>query len=261
MPVPTEPEVEQEEQQDPELRGQMSFLDHLEELRTRIINMLISIGIAFAACWWFADQIFKMVSAPIEAASGPMVFLSPTEPFNLTVKIAFITALFVASPFIMAQIWLFVAPGLYKHERRYALPFILSSSFLFITGGLFGYIVAFPFALQYLIQWGRDLGIQPFISAREYFDLFVMVELGLGVVFEIPAVIFVLSRIGLVTPRFLLKNFKYAVLAVFIVAAIITPSSDIPNLMIMAMPMILLYVVGIIVAFFFGKKRTKEPGD
>ena len=252
-------EVEQEEQQ--EIHGQMSFLDHLEELRTRIINALIAVGISFGVCWAFADNIFRMVSAPIEAASGPMVFLTPTEPFNLTVKIAFLTSLFIASPFIMAQIWLFVSPGLYKHERRYALPFILSSSLLFVAGGLFGYIVAFPFALQYLVQWGRDLGLNPVISAREYFDLFVMVELGLGVVFEIPAVIFILSRIGLVTPRFLITNFKYAILIVFVVAAIITPSSDIPNLMIMAVPMILLYLLGIIVAFLFGKKRTKETSE
>jgi sec-independent protein translocase protein TatC len=260
MPVPTEPEVDQEEQQD-DLRGQMSFLDHLEELRTRLINMLIATGIAFAACWFFADNIFKLVSAPIEEVSGPLTFTSVTEPFNLTVKVAFITALFVASPFIMAQIWLFVSPGLYKHERRYALPFILSSSLLFVAGGLFGYFIAFPLALAYLVQWGRDLGMRELIVAREYFDLFVMIELGLGVVFEIPAVIFVLSRIGLVTPWFLLKNFKYAVLLTFVVAAIITPSSDIPNLMVMAVPMLLLYLLGVVVAFLFGKKRKKEAGD
>ena len=259
MPVPTEPEVEQEERHD--LRGQMSFLDHLEELRTRLINMLIAIGIAFAACWTFANNIFRLVSEPIEEAAGPLNFMSVTEPFNLTVKIAFIASLFVASPFIMAQIWLFVSPGLYKHERRYALPFILSSSLLFITGGCFAYFVAFPFALQYLVQWGRDLGMNPVVSAKEYFDLFVMVEHGLGIVFEIPAVIFVLSRIGLVTPWFLLRNLKYAVLLAFIVAAIITPTSDVPNLMIMAVPMILLYMLGVIVAFVFGKKRKKEPGD
>jgi sec-independent protein translocase protein TatC len=258
--VPTEPEIDQEEQQE-ELQGQMSFLDHLEELRTRLINMLIATGIAFAACWTFSDTIFDAVSAPIVETAGPLNFMSVTEPFNLTVKVAFITALFLASPFIMAQIWLFVSPGLYKHERRYALPFILSSSLLFIAGGLFGYYVAFPYALEYLVLWGRGMNMNPVISAREYFDLFVMVELGLGIVFEIPAVIFVLSRIGLVTPWFLLKNFKYAVLLTFVVAAVITPSADIPNLMVMAVPMLLLYLLGVIVAFLFGKKRTKEPGD
>src|SRR5262245_46612467 len=250
----TEPEVEQEEQQG-ELQGQMSFLDHLEELQTRILNMLIAVGISFAACWFFADNIFRLVSEPIEEAAGPLNFMSVTEPFNLTVKIAFIASLFVASPFIMAQIWLFVSPGLYKHERRYALPFIISSSLLFVAGGSFGYFVAFPYALQYLVQWGRDLGMHAVISAKEYFDLFVMVELGLGVVFEIPAVIFILSRIGLVTPGFLIRNLKYAVLIAFVTAAIITPTSDIPNLMIMAVPMILLYLLGVIVALIFGKKR------
>lgn len=260
MSVPTPPEVEPEEHRG-DVRGQMSILDHLEELRTRIINMLIAVGIAFAACWTFSDNIFRLVSEPIEEAAGPLNFMSVTEPFNLTVKIAFIASLFVASPFIMAQIWLFVSPGLYKHERRYALPFIISSSLLFMTGGCFGYFVAFPYALQFLVGWGRSLGMNPVISAKEYFDLFIMVELGLGIVFEIPAVIFILSRIGLVTPWFLLKNLKYAVLLAFIAAAIITPTSDIPNMMIMAVPMILLYLLGVIVAFLFGKKRTKEPGD
>jgi sec-independent protein translocase protein TatC len=260
MPLPTEPEIDQEEPQEA-LHGQMSFLDHLEELRTRLINMLIATGISFAACWFFSDNIFKAVSAPIVEITGPLNFMAVTEPFNLTVKVAFIASLFIASPFIMAQIWLFVSPGLYKHERRSALPFILSSSLLFVSGGLFGYYVAFPFALEYLVLWGRDLGMNPVLSAREYFDLFVMIELGLGIVFEIPAVIFVLSRIGLVTPWFLLRNFKYAVLITFVVAAVITPSSDIPNLMVMAVPMLLLYLLGVIVAFLFGKKREKQPGD
>jgi len=170
-------------------------------------------------------------------------------------------AVFLSSPFILGQVWLFISPGLYKHERRYALPFIFFSSLLFVTGGLFGYFVAFPFALQFLIEWEKKMGATVLINASEYFDLFIMVELGLAVIFEIPAVIFVLARIGLVSGPFLLRNTRYAILASAVVAAVITPTTDIPNMLMMAVPMVGLYLLGVAVAYVFGKKRTKEPGD
>jgi sec-independent protein translocase protein TatC len=255
--VPTPPEEPQDD-----LRGQMSFLDHLEELRKRIINSLIAIGIAMAACWFFADNLFRIVARPIETAGVQLAMSKLTEGFNLELKLAMMSAVFVASPFLLAQLWLFIAPGLYKHERRYALPFVLFSSVLFVLGGLFGYFIAFPYAAQFLLAWGtKNMGLTPVIMASDYFDLFVTIELGLGIVFEIPAVIFILARIGLVSAGFLLRNVKYAILISFLLAAVITPTSDIPNMMIMAVPMIALYFLGIVVAFFFGKKRHKEPGD
>ena len=261
MAVDTDPLSEEQEEQG-EQRGQMSFLDHLEELRKRIIHSLISIGVALSVCWFFADNLFLIVSRPIRSVGINLVMTKPTEAFNLELKLAFLAAVFLAAPFILAQVWLFIAPGLYKHERRYALPFVLSSSLLFILGGLFGYFIAFPFALQFLIEWGtKNMGLTAMISASDYFDLFIMIELGLGVIFEIPALIFVLARIGLVSAGFLLRNTRYAILIAFVVAAIITPTTDIPNMMMMAVPMILLYLLGVVVAFLFGKKRTKEPGD
>jgi sec-independent protein translocase protein TatC len=253
-----EPPIEEEQQ---ELRGEMSFLDHLEELRKRIINSLIAIGVGLGVCWWFADDLFKIVSRPISNAGVTMIMLKPTEGFNLELKLAMMAGVFLAAPFILGQVWLFIAPGLYRHERRYALPFIIFSSLLFVTGGLFGYLVAFPFAIQFLIQWGKGMGLDPRISASEYFDLFIMIELGLGVIFEIPAVIFVLARIGLVSGPFLLRNTRYAILLAFVVAAIITPTTDIPNMMLMAVPMILLYLLGVVVAYVFGKKRKKDEDD
>jgi sec-independent protein translocase protein TatC len=259
MAVETPPPETEEEQ--PELQGHMGFLDHLEELRKRIINSLIAIGVALLVSWTLADYLFKLVSRPIVAAGVQLNMSKPTEGFNLELKLAILAAVFLAAPFIIAQVWLFIAPGLYKHERRYAMPFIIFSSVLFVTGGIFGYFVAFPFALQFLIEWGRNMGLTMIISATEYFDLFVMIELGLGVVFEIPAVIFILSRMGLVSAGFLLRNTRYAILIAFIVAAIITPTTDIPNMLIMAVPMIMLYMLGVVVAFLFGKKRKKEPGD
>jgi sec-independent protein translocase protein TatC len=253
MPVETDPEHGEHE-----LEGQMSFLDHLEELRKRIIHSLIGVAVALAVCWTFADQLFLIVSAPIRELGVNLVASKLTEGFNLELKLAALAAVFLASPFILAQVWLFIAPGLYKHERRYALPFILFSTILFIAGGLFGYFIAFRFAAKFLLEWSQGMGLEPMFIASEYFDLFIAVELGLGVVFEIPAVIFVLARIGLVSAGFLIRNTKYAVLIAFIVAAIITPTSDIPNLMIMAVPMILLYLLGIVVAFVFGRKRKTD---
>ena len=257
MPVETDPEQEQEE-----LSGQMSFLDHLEELRKRIINSLIAIGVAFGVCWYFGLYLYKMVVRPIQAAGvTSLVASTPTEGFNLELKLAVMAAIFIAAPFVLGQVWLFISPGLYKHERRYALPFIFFSSLLFILGGLFAYFVAFPFALEFLIQWEKDMGLTVLINTSEYFDLFIMVELGLAVIFEIPAVIFILSRIGLVSGPFLLRNTRYAILISAVVAAVITPTTDIPNMMMMMIPMVGLYLLGVGVAYLFGKKRHKEPGD
>ncbi len=257
MAVDTHPQKDHDE----ELHGQMSFLDHLEELRKRIIHSLIAVGVALGVCWTFADPLFRIISRPIVAQGVQLNMTKPTEGFNLELKLALLASVFLAAPFILAQVWLFIAPGLYKHERRYALPFIFFSSLLFVAGGLFGYWIAFPYALQFLILWGQGMGLSMVISASEYFDLFIMVELGLAVIFEIPAVIFVLSRIGLVSGKFLLRNTRYAVLIAFVVAAVITPTTDIPNMMMMAVPMILLYMLGVVVAFVFGKKRTKEADD
>jgi sec-independent protein translocase protein TatC len=259
MPVETDPQREEEQE---ELRGQMSFLDHLEELRRRIIHSLIAVGIALGVCWTFADPLFRAVSRPISKVGvTSLVVFSPTEGFNLELKLALMAAIFLASPFVLGQVWLFISPGLYKHERKYALPFIFSSSLLFVTGGLFGYFIAFPFALQFLLEWEKNMGVTSLINASQYFDLFIMVELGLAVIFEIPALIFVLARIGLVSGPFLLRNTRYAILIATILAAVITPTTDIPNMMMMAIPMVGLYLLGVVVAYVFGKKRTREPGD
>jgi len=258
MPVETDPEQDEQEVSG----GQMSFLDHLEELRKRIINSLIAIAVAFGVCWWFSLALFKAVSRPINLAGvSSLVASTPTEGFNLQLKLAVMAAIFLAAPFVLGQVWLFISPGLYKHERKYALPFIFFSSLLFVLGGLFGYFIAFPFALQFLIQWEKDMGLTVLINTSEYFDLFIMVELGLAVIFEIPAVIFVLSRIGLVSGPFLLRNTRYAILVSAVIAAVITPTTDIPNMMMMMVPMVGLYLLGVAVAYVFGKKRTKEPGD
>jgi sec-independent protein translocase protein TatC len=239
----------------------MSFLEHLEELRKRIIHSLIAVVVAFGVTWTFADTLFRIVSAPVRQTGAELIATSLTGPFNLELKLAVLAAIFLAAPFILGQVWLFISPGLYKHERRYALPFILSSSLLFALGGVFGYYIAFPFAARFLVEWTKSMDLVPRIDAALYFDLFIMIELGLAIIFEIPALIFVLARIGIVSGPFLLRNTRYAVLIAFVVAAVITPTTDMANLMLMAGPMVALYLLGVVVAYLFGKKRTKEPGD
>ena len=257
MPVDTHPERPEQE----ELSGQMSFLDHLEELRKRIIHALIGVAVAFGVCWWFRDALFNFVAGPVRKTGAEVISTTLTGGVNLQLKLAVVAAIFLAAPFILGQVWLFISPGLYKRERRYALPFIISSSVLFILGGVFGYFIAFPFTAQFLVDWTKGMGLVPRIDASDYFDLFMMVELGLAIIFEIPALIFVLARFGLVSGPFLLRNTRYAILIAFVVAAVITPTTDIPNMMMMAVPMVALYLLGVVVAYLFGKKRRTEPGD
>jgi sec-independent protein translocase protein TatC len=262
MPVETDPDKDERDDEE-QLSGQMSFLDHLEELRKRIIHSLIAVAIAFGVfCpgtpWSLADYLFQIVSVPVRKTGAELITTTLTGAFNLELKLAVLASIFLAAPFILGQVWLFISPGLYRHERRYALPFIVSSSVLFILGGVFAYFIAFPFAAEFLVDWTKRLGIVPRIDAGEYFDLFMMVELGLAIIFEIPALIFVLARIGLVSGPFLLRNTRYAILIAVVVAAVITPTTDIPNLMMMAVPMIALYMLGVLVAYVFGKKRKTD---
>ena len=252
MAIDRDEEVEEQEE---ELSGQMSFFDHLGELRQRILHSLIAVGVAFAACWYFADYIFKVFYNLISSTGAELNQQGFTDAFTVELKMALMAAIFLSSPFILAQLWLFVSPGLYKRERRYALPFVVSATILFVLGGLFAYFIALPTGLKFLIDIGKDLNLKSYISVSEAYNLIFALLVGMGVVFEIPAVIFLLSRLGIVSGSFLLRNMKYAVLGCFVAAAIITPTGDIGNMMILAVPMIGLYTIGILVAFIFGRKR------
>jgi len=240
--------------------GEMPFLEHLEELRRRIIKALIAVGASFVVCWYFSLQLFDFVAKPITRIGVSLVINDPTEAFTVYLKVSFVAALFLAAPFVLWQAWRFIAPGLYKHERRYAGPFIISTSVFFLLGGIFGYTVAFPLALQFLMDMAKQGHLVPVIAAERYFNLFSSVMIVLGVVFEIPPVVFILSRIGIVSGPFLLRNTRWAILICTIIAAVITPTQDIFNMMVIAVPMILLYLTGVIVAFVFGRqRRTTEP--
>ncbi len=238
--------------------GKMSFLDHLDELRRRIIVAVAAVGISFVVCWIFHEKIFDFLSVPITQHLGDrkLTYLSPTEPFMIYMKASFYAGIFLVSPVVLWQVWLFISPGLYTREKRYAIPFLLSSSTLFVMGGVFAYKVGLPMTLNFLTNFGH--AFQEIVTATYYFDFALVVILGCAIIFEIPIVIFFLSVMGITNARFLLRNLRYAVLIIFIVAAIITPTPDIPTLMVFAAPMLLLYLVGILVAWIFGRKRLKD---
>ncbi len=338
--------------------GQMSFLEHLDELRSRIIRSIAFIFIAFVGCWFVSDYIYNFLALPVQKAlaeaqrrelpiggltgnetiksnselndgeTGRYVFPETTkigtsvipagasvmakvatvqgrkglftdeplfagetvipkgvllpfdfnarpkalpgiddklvvttamEPFSLYVKVSIYTAIALAVPFLLWQIWAFVSPGLYPHERRYALPFVLLSSISFVLGAAFAYKIIFPPAAKYLLGLGQDFRL--FLNASDYFDFIILVMLAMGVVFQMPAITYVLARIGIVSARFLLRHWKGALIIILIAAAVLSPTNDIPNMLLFAAPMILLYIVSIFIAWIFGKERRKTVGS
>jgi sec-independent protein translocase protein TatC len=260
-PPPPDPPESGGDHEDGMLR--MSFLEHLEELRSRIIKMVAGILVAFLASLVFCDKLWRLIAAPaVEALTHlgvkppNLAAISPMEQFNVIyVKLPILCAIFIAAPWILYQVWAFIAPGLYKRERRYAAPFVLCSAGLFIMGGAFAYFIAFRFALTFLLGIGMENGITPIVSINEYFDLFVNVTLGVALVFEMPILIFFLTLLRIVSPRFLLNHSRYAILGIFIIAAIVTPTPDAFNMMLFATPMCLLFYVGIFAGYLLVLKR------
>ena len=238
---------------DSELR-KMSFLDHLEELRKRLLISFIAVFVAFLLCWSLADEIFAILQQPLQQFLAPgdaLAYTRITAPFFLYMKVAFFAGLFVASPVILLQIWMFISPGLYKRERRYALPFIVFGALFFIAGGYFGYRFLLPSTCAFFIETGKNF--KQVITVDDYFSFASLIILAAGIVFETPIFVFFLARIGIVTPAFLLQKFKYAVLLAFIFSAIITPTPDMVTQLALAIPMVLLYLLGVGVAFLFAK--------
>ncbi|HEX8176774.1 MAG TPA: twin-arginine translocase subunit TatC [Pyrinomonadaceae bacterium] len=340
---------------DDELGGQMSFLEHLDELRGRLIRAFLFVFVAFLVCWFFSDRIYNFLAVPVQRAlaeaqrrelpiggltgkeailplnslkegdTGRYVFAETTkigasvipvgtsvqarvaidtqgrmgvftdeplyagntvipkgvrlpldfsakpdamagiddklivttamEPFSLYVKVSLYAAICLSVPFLLWQIWAFVSPGLYSHERVYVYPFIILSSISFVIGAAFAYYVIFPPAAKYLLGLGQDFRL--LLKADDYFDFIILVMLAMGVVFQMPAITYVLARIGIVSARFLLRVWKTALIIILIAAAILSPTNDIPNMLLFAAPMVVLYLVSILVAWIFGKTRTK----
>jgi sec-independent protein translocase protein TatC len=249
-PPPSSKDDDDDEEDDGMLR--MSFLEHLEELRARLISALVGLLLAYGFSLIFARQLWAMVSGPAVSAlktlgaDPQLAQLKPMDAFMVIYfKLPLLAAVFLASPWLLWQVWSFVSPGLYKKERRMAGPFVIVSSLLFISGGLFAYYVAFPLGLSFLLGIGFDYNVKPVVDIVEYFDIFVNVMLGIGVVFELPILVFFLTLLRIVTPGFLVANSRYAILAIVVVAAVITPTPDVVNMMIISVPMIFLFFIGV----------------
>jgi sec-independent protein translocase protein TatC len=242
--------------EDPERDLQkMSFLEHLEELRKRLLFTFIAIAVGFAVCWHWADIIFAWLQAPLTRFLPPgdkLAFTRLTGPFFLYMKVAFFAGLFLMSPVILQQLWLFISPGLYKRERRYAAPFIIFATIFFVAGGYFGYRFILPATCAFFIETGKQF--KQVVTIDDYFSFASMIVLAAGLVFETPILIFFLARLGIVTPAFLMQKAKYAIVFSFIIAAIVTPTPDMVTQTALAVPMIVLYFLGVAIAYMFGKR-------
>jgi sec-independent protein translocase protein TatC len=240
----------------------MGFLEHLEELRKRIIRSFFFIVGGFCICYFWHEAIFAWIQKPITTVlsahklSTQLVYTNPVDPFNMYLKISLIAGIFLASPFILYQVWAFIAPGLYKHERKYVGPFMFSTVGLFMAGGLFAYKMVYPAALSFLVQY--SLQFQPMITINEYIDLFMTIVLGLGVIFELPILVFFLALFGIVSPGWMWRNLRYAILGIFVLAAAIAPTPDVISMCTFAAPMMLLYLFSIGVAYMVHPAQRKK---
>jgi sec-independent protein translocase protein TatC len=250
------------ESSEPEESGKMSFLEHLDELRKRLVHIAAYLFGGFFLCLYFSRQIYDFLSIPLTQSlpeGTKLVFTTLTAPFSVYMKVSFLAGIFVTIPGILYEVWKFIAPGLYKKEKRYVIPFLVSSIFLFLLGGAFCYTYVMPQAYGWLINLGSSFS--PMIDIQQYWDLTNMMILGFGLIFEMPVIIGFLSLFGLVSPAFLLKHFKYAVLVIIILAAVLSPTADAFNLLVWAAPMVLLYIISIGVAYILGKLRKKKNSE
>jgi sec-independent protein translocase protein TatC len=264
-PAPTgdedfEPEGTQDDLADDDAGGKMSFLEHLDELRRRIMYAVGAVFIGFVLAFFFIDEIFDFIMRPMQQllpAGGTLVYTDPTEAFLLYIKIALIAGLLIASPAVMSQVWLFVAPGLYSHEKKWAIPFVAMSSFFFVLGAAFSHYIVFPLTWRFFVSFTTDiLTFMPRIEPT--FSIYLRLLLAFGIVFQMPTLVLFLARMGVVSARFLIRNFKYAVLIMVVASAVITPDGGGVSLVAMTGPMILLYGLSIALAWLFGKKRVAE---
>lgn len=262
-PPPPPPDDDDAEGGEEEGMLRMSFLEHLEELRSRLIKALLGFGVAFVVCIGFSMQLWDIIRAPafdamvkIGIKDPELVIIEPMESFMIIwFKLPLVVSLFVGSPWVLYQVWAFISPGLYKRERRWAVPFVAVTAGLFISGGLFAYFVAFRYGLAFLLGLGLSGGVRPMVTITNYFDLFVNVILGVALVFELPVVIFFLTLLRVASPRWLIRHSRYAILAIVVLAAIVTPTPDVFNMMLFAVPMVMLYFVGVFASYILVLKR------
>jgi sec-independent protein translocase protein TatC len=253
---PSSPALEQEP------GGKMSFFEHLVDLRKRLINSAIAIALGAFVGVSVAQRLLGFIARPMQDAlrkqhlDDRLIYTSPAGMINIIITFGIYLGVVLAAPFVLYQVWLFIAPGLYKHERKAVTGFLFSTVFLFLAGISFGYFIMLPYMLNFLTSFQGPF--RPLISINEYFDFILIVLLGLGVIFELPVLIFFLALFGIVTPKFLWKNLRYAILIIAVVAAIITPTPDATTMLIFMAPMVALYFVGIAVAALVVRNKEKR---
>jgi sec-independent protein translocase protein TatC len=239
--------------------GKMSFLEHLDELRRRLVHIAIYIAVGFVACFYFAKPMYDFLSIPLTQflpEGTKLAYTKPTDPFTLYMKVALLGGIFLTLPFTLYEVWKFISPGLYRKEKKYVVPFLVSSIVLFVGGAAFCYYIVLPTAYKFLLNLGSSF--TPVIKVDEYLDLTNMMLLGFGLIFEMPVVVGFLSIFGLVSAGFLWNKFKYAMIAIIVLAAILSPTGDAFNLLIWSAPMVLLYIVSIGVAAILGWRRKAK---
>ena len=255
---PDEPLIELTDPEEIELEGgRMTFLEHLDELRKRLIASIIAIAAGCVISFIFLNRIFEFITRPMAEMlpqGSQLITTEPTEYFMLYFKVGFLVGLLIAIPLVLYQVWLFVAPGLYSHEKRFAIPFVVCASIFFFAGAAFSHYIAFKVTWLFFIGFRGDyIAFMPKLSSA--FSLYVKMLLGFGIIFQMPVLVMALARMGVVTARFLLRQFKYATLLIFILGAVLSPGGDIASQVMMAGPMMLLYVFSIGVAWLFQKKK------
>ena len=257
-PVVTRPAPPASDPDDDEpSEGRMTFLEHLDELRTRITHAVVALFVGFIAAFAVIDRVWLFVFARLteQVPDKRLIFTEPGEGFFLMIKMAAVTGLLISSPYVMYQVWLFIAPGLYANEKKLAVPFVFFATLLFISGAAFSHYILFPFAWQFFASFSNEfLAFMPRVES--VWSLYVKLLLAMGLIFQLPMLMFVLARFGLITARFLVRQFKYAVLIIFIIAAIVTPDASVVPQVIMAGSMIGLYALSIGVVWLFGKKSA-----
>jgi len=264
FPGPAQPDTDDERRiqiTDPDdlddAGSKMSFLEHLDELRKRLIYSAYSLIAGCAVAYFFIERIFSFIMLPMRnmlPGGNKLIYTGGADAFMLYLKIGFLAGIFFASPLILWQVWKFIAPGLYTHEKKFAIPFVIMSTTFFVMGGLFSHYIAFPWTWKFFIGFSTDYMVfMPKVD--EAFSLYTKMLLGFGLIFEMPTLVFFLARMGVVTAGFLLRYFKYAVLIIFIVAAVVSPGTDMMSQLIMAIPMLGLYLISIAIAWIFGKKK------
>jgi len=248
--------------EDEPVEGRMTFLEHLDELRKRITHSVVALLLGFLAAFAFIDRIKDFIFARLTAdiPGGVLIYTEPGEAFFLYIKMAAIAGVLLSSPYVMYQVWLFIAPGLYANEKRLAIPFVFFATTLFISGAAFSHYLLFPAAWAFFASFS-DASLEFTPRIEPVWSLYVKLLLAMGVVFQLPMLMFALARFGAVTTKFLLTNFKYAVLIFFVVAAVITPDGSLVPQVIMATAMVVLYIVSIGVVWAFGKKPAVEESN